>query len=334
VIAGRASAFSDAEIIRMAREDFIPVSADDWYERRREDAVGQFFRKVADQGPQKGVGGATRQGIYCLTADGQLLAFKNAGQNADVMRNELRRALIAWNRLPPERRRPGAIVVEDLDRRDPRYSRTLPPGAVVVNVYTRILDRDPAGDFCKGTCSTLGGDRAARDHLWLTADDVKALAPATAKVGDRFALPKALSERIVRFHLTDNTRGEPPMWKKDEVRTCDLTLTVTEATEKHLQMRLVGTVLLTTNADPAQAARGFDVRLLGHVRCDRQQQVLERFDVVAVGDHWGEGTFTLNARKGRQPLGVVFELAQEGSSASMVPPQAAREIGAYLGTGK
>ena len=97
----------------MAREDYIPVSADDWYERRRQDAVGEFFRKVANQGPRKGQGGSTRQGIYCLTADGKLLAYKNAGQNAGVMREVLQRALVAWKKLPEDRRKPGAVIVPD-----------------------------------------------------------------------------------------------------------------------------------------------------------------------------------------------------------------------------
>ena len=74
-------AFADPEIVRMAREDFVPVAADDWYERRRNDAEGDFFRRVADQGPRKGEGGSTRQGIYCLTADGKLRHPMFAGMN-------------------------------------------------------------------------------------------------------------------------------------------------------------------------------------------------------------------------------------------------------------
>lgn len=316
----------------MAREDFVAVSGDDWYERRRDDAVGEFFRKVADQGPRKGTGGNTRQGIYCLTADGKLLAYKNAGQNAEVMREVLKGALAAWKKLPEEQRKPGAVTVEDAGKLDTRYNRKLPAGGVVVKVYTRILDHDERGELCKGTCATLGGARSARDHLWLTAADLKALVPAEAKVGDQFALTPAVAERIIRFHLIDNTRGEPPLWTKEEIRKRDLTLTVTEATAERVQLRLEGDALLATNADAAQADRGFDVRLLGHVGYDRAKQALERFDIVAVGDHWGEGTYTGNARKGRKPLGVVFELA--GSDAVRVPPQGAREIGAYFGTGK
>lgn len=318
----------------MAKDDFVPVSADDWYERRRDDAVGQFFRKVADQGPRKGEGGATRQGIYCLTADGKLLAYKNAGQNADVMREVLQGALAAWKKLPEEQRKPGAVKVEDPGKLDARFTRQAPAGAVVVKVYTRILEKDGKGEYCKGKCETLGGDKAARDHLWLTAEDVQALVPAEPKVGDKLALPAAVAERIARFHLLDNTRGEPPMWTKDEVRRSDVTLTVTEVTPERVRLRLEGSALLSTDADADRAKRGYDVRLRGHVGYDRAKKALDRFDVVALGEHWGEGTYTRDARPGRTPLGVAFELAAKDDASARVPPQAARDLGEYLGTGK
>src|SRR5215217_7244441 len=129
----------------MATEDFVPISADDWYQRRRQDAEGEFFRKVADQGPRKGQGGSTRQGIYVFTADGELLSYKNAGQLADVTRDELKRGLEKFRKLPEGRRAPGAIEVGDPGKLDPNYTRTPPPGWLIVRVFTRILDRTPEG---------------------------------------------------------------------------------------------------------------------------------------------------------------------------------------------
>ena len=88
-------------MIRLATKEYVPATGDDWYERRRRDEEGTFFRKVADQGPRKGVGGGTRQGIYCLTASGKLLAYKNA-QDASVMREALEQGLKRWKAsLPP-----------------------------------------------------------------------------------------------------------------------------------------------------------------------------------------------------------------------------------------
>ncbi|MSR55209.1 MAG: hypothetical protein EXS09_18260 [Gemmataceae bacterium] len=317
----------------MATEDYVPVAADDWYQRRRDDAEGKFFRDVSNQGPRKNDTGATRQGIYCFTADGKLLTYKNAGQAPDVMRETLRQGLREWKKLPEERRKPGSVKVDDLDKSDARYTRTPPPGGLIVNVYTRILDRD-MGEFCKGTCKTLGGDKAARDHLWLTESEWKGLVPTEPKKGDKNPLPAKVAERILRFHLTDNTRGEPPMWRREDIRSQELTLTVEEVTPSTIRLRLDGSALLATNADAAKADRGFDVRLLGYIQFDRTKKLIKKFSVVAVGDHWGHGAFTGGARPGRQPLGVAFELSTGKSAADLVPPQAGREIDAYLGRGR
>jgi hypothetical protein len=329
---GRELTFGDPQIVRMATRDYIAVAADDWYQRRRDDAEGKFFRKVADQGPRKGEGGSTRQGIYCFTADGQLLVYRNH-QEPSVMRETLRQGLAAWKKLPENRRKPGAIAVAEQMPVDRRFARTPPPRGLIVNVYTRILDHDSSGHLCKGQCGFKGGDRPARDHLWLTEADVKGLHPAHAHVGDTFALPAALTQRILRFHLIDNTRGEPPYWEGQHIRSCRMTLTVENADGKALGLRLDGAVLLSTDADPARAKRGFDVRLRGYIRFEEPSRRVSRFDLVAVGDHWGEGTYTRGARPGRKPLGIAFTLADGKSAADRVPPQGAREIGVYLSGG-
>jgi hypothetical protein len=51
---------------------------------------------------------------------------------------------------------------------------------------------------------------------------------------------------------------------------------------------------------------------------------------VALGEHWGESRFTQGARPGRTPLGVALEMAKGNGPSDTVPPQAAREIGAYF----
>ena len=140
-MAGRALAFSDADLIGLVTKTFVPVAGDDWYQRRRQDAEGEFFRKVADQGPRKGAGGSTRQGIYCLTAGGALLAYKNS-RDASVMLETLRLALRRWNALPAAERAAGAVKVPDPGKPDPRYARTPPEGGLILRSYTRILERD------------------------------------------------------------------------------------------------------------------------------------------------------------------------------------------------
>jgi hypothetical protein len=324
------SAFSDRDIIRMATEDFVPVAGDDWYQRRRQDAEGEFFRKMASQGPRKGEGGSTRQGIYVLTADGELLSWKNAGQLADVTRDELKRTLDRFKKLPANRREPGAVEVGEPGKLDPMYTRTPPAGGLIVRVHTRILDRS-GDEYCKGTCKTTGGDASARDFLWLTKDEVATFAPAKAEAGFTYDLPKPVADRILRFHLVDNTRGEPPFWDRKHVRKSKLTLTVVQATAEAIDLRLDGEALLATDADPDKADRGYDVRLRGELRYLPGKQTIDRLEVAAVGDHWGEGRYTRGARAGRTELGVAFGPVVGEKPADRVPPQGAREVTRYFG---
>jgi hypothetical protein len=169
--------------------------------------------------------------------------------------------------------------------------------------------------------------------MWLTHLDWKSLVPENPMKGANFPLPEVIANRLARFHLVDNTRGEPPHWRSEDVRSRKLNLTIEDVSEGTVRMRLEGAVLLATDANVKLADRGFDVRLLGDLQYDRQRQAFERIDIVALGDHWGEGHFTQGARPGKSPLGIVLELSHGGDPADQVPPQGAREIAEYLGRG-
>ncbi|MBM4071641.1 MAG: hypothetical protein FJ271_22330 [Planctomycetes bacterium] len=326
---GRELTFGDKHIQRFLKDNFILVAADDWYQRRRRDAEGEFFRKVANQGPRKGIGGATRQGIYVLTASGILLGYKN-NQDPAIMYDYFRKAHQAWRSLPDSEREPNALKVGDSGKPDRAYHRAPPDGGLIVNVYTRILDRDADGTCRVGTCRFPGGQRASQDHLWLTKEDWQSLIPATPRQGETLTIPERLALRIARFHLVDNTRGEPPFWSRGQVRSGGLKITVTKVAKDGIRLRVDGAFLLADGQDADRARRGYDARLLGHIHYDPAKKAITRFDMIALGDHWGEGPFTGGARPGRSPLGVAFELAAGNRPADRVPPQAARDWGEYL----
>ena len=326
---GRVSAFADPEIIQLASEKFIPVTVDDWYQRRRQDAEGQFFIKVANQGPRKGQGGGTRQGIYCLTADGELLAFKNAGNSAEVTREQLNQALAKFKKLPDNRRLPGAVAIESFGKPDANYVRTPPANGLILRVHGRILDKKD-GEVCKAACDFPGGDRASRDFLWLTANESKALIPKP-ELGYSYSLPTAVTKRIARFCLIDNTRGEPEFWKGTDVRKADFSLKVTSVTPEKIEVSLMGKALLADEEDLAVAKRGYDCSLKGRLTYDTAKAKFTRFDAVALGDHWGATTYTQKGvRPGRTLYGVAFGLPLIERPGDRVSPQAAREWNEYL----
>jgi hypothetical protein len=329
VVVGRASAFADREIIKMAQNDFIPVAADDWYQRRRKDKEGDFFRKSADALGKTGEGGSSRQGIYCFAADGTPLAYKNASQDADITRQTLQEALFKFDKLPEQKRKPGAVKVEEAGLLDPAYSRSPPEGGLILKVFTRILDYKSDG-YSKGSCSQPGGDKAARDHMWITAEEVRALAPAKATVGFRYPLPPKIAERLTCYHLVNNTRGEPILWRREEIRAKRYTLTVIAQTPTAIDLRLEGEALLASDADLGKADRGYEVRLVGNLRYLPAAKTFDRFDIAAVGSHWGEAFHAGVARPGKSLLGVSFELAGDRPG-DKVAPQGIRDRDEYFG---
>jgi len=136
--------------------------------------------------------------------------------------------------------------------------------------------------------------------------------------------------RMARYHLVDNTRGEPPMWARRDVRNAEVKLVVEEVTAREARIKLTGAILLASDANPKAAKRGYDVSLFGEIRYEPVQRRITRFSVVALGEHWGEGTFTGSARPGRHPFGVAFELADPSRAADRVPPQGIRDGGDYF----
>lgn len=72
----RESTFADPEIVKLLQTKFIPVAIDQAYQRRQKDAEGDFYRKIAGQGPRSNFR-STTQGLYAATPDGKLLFYNN-----------------------------------------------------------------------------------------------------------------------------------------------------------------------------------------------------------------------------------------------------------------
>ncbi|HEX7900131.1 MAG TPA: hypothetical protein VF950_20350 [Planctomycetota bacterium] len=330
---GRVLSFSDPVIIKLLQENFIPLVGDDWYQRRRKDDVGKFFRKVVNQTwkagdwESQGGGGNNRQGIYCFTPSGKMLTdMKNVGGMPREVEGILRRALRSWNELPEAERRAEAVEIPDPSL-DPGYHRPVPPGALVLREYSRGLKRDAAGtlaidDFTFQNTPVW----AQRDRAWVLEAEWKAMIPATAKAGDVVELPKPLVQRLMRYHFVEALRGEAGQWEPKHVRASTLKLTVAAATDVELRLRLDGGVKLATD----DAKVGLEGTLAGDLRVDRTRQAFTRFDVVLIADCWG----ALNphngvSREGRNPVGFSFELGT-GAEVDRVPPQWARLLAPYL----
>lgn len=277
----------------MLKTSFVPVAIDQAYQRRQKDTEGEFYRKIASQGPRSNFQ-ATTQGFYIATAAGKLLLFNNNRDPAKV-RRLMKKKLAEFKSSAAVR---AEVVAIEEARRDKRYNVKPPKNGLVVRVHAKVLGGyEPTKDRWR----SIMHNALSRDNLWISESERKALVEND--------LPKSLQKRIARYHLVDNTRGEPPMWKEDEIRKLDLRLK---------RGRLSGVVELRTE----KGDRGYKAEILGFVEAQRGKIV--RFDIVARGQFFGEGRYTRGAPKGHFPLAVSFTLADGSDIADTVPPQGSR----------
>lgn len=271
------SVFSDPDLIALLQSQFIPVAVDNHHIEKQRDAEGDFYRKVA-----------SHQGEYICTSEGKLLGSTNTHSAAHLMKL-LQKSLKDFQ---PAEAAPAAGGAPD-----PRFNRPPPEQGLVVNVTTKVLGGYPASEDrrVKIFHQSLG-----RDHLWLEKEDVQAL--VEGRVSDR------VRSRIACYHLVDNTRGEPPWWRRGEIKKLELALS-----EGVLKGKL--------HLESESGDRGFTADLLGVVAV--KDGKVARFDLVARGEAWGAGRYNSGQPPGRYPLAVAFTLSEPKRDADRVLPQGA-----------
>lgn len=271
----------------------VPVAIDQAYQRRQQDTEGEFYRKIAGQGPRNNFQ-STTQGLYVATAGGRLLLFNNNRDPAKVQRL-LKETLAEFEKNAAANSRAAVIKRGKVDS---RYNVTPPVGGLVVRVQAKVLGGyEPTTDRWR----TIFQNALSRDNLWISAAEHQALL--------RGVVASSLQQRIARFHLVDNTRGEPPMWNEKEIR--------------ELKMRIEGNRILgQATLRTARGDRSYQADLFGIIETKAGRIV--RLDMVSRGEFQGEGPYTRNAPKGKFPLAISFSLADGTEAADRIPPQGSR----------
>lgn len=285
----RASTFADPDIVKLIRSRTIPVAIDQWNQRRQKDSEGEFYRRIAAQGPRNDFENGTTQGLYLAAADGTFLGYTN-NRNPDRVKQFFDEALQKYQPVDTPK-----LTAESQDK---RFTYQPPQGGLVVRVQAKVLGGyDPPERPFEQIFQTA----VSRDNLWLTETEHRSIAAG--------AFPESAALRLVRYHLVDNTRGEPPMWSRADVVSQTIVLQ---------DGKITGRVELKSR----DGQRSYVADLLGYVE-SRQGKVV-RLDIVAKGLFSGSGPYTGGAPSGHFPLAVSFTLADGKDIADGIPPQGSR----------
>ncbi len=289
---------------------FVPVAANTAFTQWRDedDPLRKFFYQVVDQTDWKTAQeGNTTQGMYACASDGTLFGH--------TFEYDLETVLGVLRDATKEAAKHAA---KKLDLRGAKPEPAPPEGTLVVSVYTRI---DPLPEGASKDNAFVG-----RDHLWILHEEVDALRKGQ--------FPKTLAMRLARFHLWDNTRGEPDAWTEEQVKKAAFGANGVLA--GHATFTIGGTFSLAASAGKRSEdgrslpEAGYEGKIEGEITFGKEG--VTSFTLLATGEAWGEGTYTPGAPAGRFPLKVAFVLPAADDPTRGVPPQGVSDgLDEYLG---
>ena len=316
-MAGRASVWSDPEVLALARRA-VACADEVWRLQRGDDDECRVFQGMADAGHYSGKGG-TRQGIYLATPAGELLASCNA-LNPEAVLTMLERGFHAWEQLPPEARARRVHI----DRRDiVRWEDSCPDDGLVLTSFVRDLP-----DSLQP--SDAQGRRWNRDHAWFSRDEARDWLPATPRPGSRFEVPWRLVARLARFHVIDNVRGQGLPFATEEVAGSQIHGEVLSVDGPRVRLAYEGLTRAVADGTwrlgdndwtPSKPwPRGHLTQVLGWAVFDLEAGRFTEFELQAHGVRWGQAP--VNGRHGDPgpaPIGTSFSLAGDAPADRVAP---------------
>ena len=294
----RASILQDREILAMLRKDFVPVAIDQWYTREQKDVEGRFYRNIIRNSPRSDPK-QTTQGFYIASPGGHLIDYNN-NRGVRQVRSFMEDALkqnVSMESKP--------LLMEHVDQ---SRHHELPAGGIVARVNSKVLSgyESPDRPYAK-----IFQDAIGRDNLWITAAEQSDLANGS--------FPTSLARKIVRFHLVDNTRGEPPMWRPEEIKSMEI------------EIDADGVITGEAHLETEDGKRGYVGALRGSAEFETAMgtnaKKLKSFDLVSKGKFWGAGRYTKRPPKGKFDFAIAIRLADGTDVSDPVLPQALKAAG-------
>lgn len=261
-----------------------------------------------------GGGGGTRQGLYVLAADGTFLASSNQ-LSAEHALKTLKTGLAAWEKTSQAQR----TLPADWSLQRKRWEDSLPRDGMILRLYNADLGEGAQRE------------RLNRDHAWFTAAEARGWLPEEPKVGDVHDVSATILERIARFHLVDNVRGQTLPFAREDVAGSRITTEITKVSETRVSFVIKGQTKGETDGTwlmgksdwtPTEKfPRGVTTEIVGYGSYDRETGHFTELRFVA----WGErtGRTNLNGRPkgdvGPAKIGWVFELVPQKASTRIAP---------------
>ena len=293
-----------------AAKRFVCAADEVWRLQRGSEADCVYFQQTVNNG-ERITDRGSRQGMWILAPGGVVLASINS-RDVDKVLKTLDEGFAAWNALDPERMR-----IPESANLDPehRWEDSLPEDGLVLERIARELH--PRG------LASKPHPRWNRDYVWFDRNELAAF----AQNADVLFLP-VFAERLARFHLVDNPRGQTIPFAKEELVDAKLSARVVARSgtqvrfvlEGHTRADSDGSWKLGQNSwkPKREMPHGIECDLLGEATFDLATRRFEAFELVAIAQRWGRTLMNGRTRQSDPGL-VAFHLSMAKDPPRIAP---------------
>jgi len=264
--------------------------------------------------------GGSRQGIYICSPSGELLSSINSLNPDDVL-FVIQQGLDKWNHNMISNH---SINPTNTITPSHRWEDSYPENGLVLTGYKIDLKSDPPSNDNRG-------DRWNMDHVWFNKAEMKEWITNELIEGSINKVPTVISERLIRFHLVDNVRGQTLPFAPDEIKMNQIMTEVILKNKSSIELEISGESFSVAKGEwllgendwtPTHLLdHSIRTKLLGKVTYNFQTETVTEFEMVAIGERSGK-----TQNNGRMygsdsnHIGFYYKMAHENASGKIAPP--------------
>jgi hypothetical protein len=280
-----------------------------WRLQRDNDPECRWFR-MAVRGDSKPVRGSM-QGTYVITPQGRLLGRINSA-NPDQVLKVLTKALTTWESMSGTER---SQVATETPQPVHRWEDSYPVSGLVLERFARDIGDSP-GEPQRTPVN--------RDTAWFSGQELQGWLPEAKTDAEADVNPR-LVERLARFVLVDNVRGQTLPYARAELKSYGMRSKVLAIRGSLIDIEITGHSKTAAKGPWLDAdnywkpnrefPRLLNCQMFGKATFDRDAKRFTSFELVATGVRQGRTTF--NGRAKEEPnsshqIGFLLQLADEG----------------------
>ncbi|MFL2983653.1 MAG: hypothetical protein ACJZ12_04605 [Candidatus Neomarinimicrobiota bacterium] len=277
-----------------------------------------MFQEMANKGHYRKVGGS-RQGIYICSPKGTLLASVNS-LNPDVVLETIEAGLIKWNKLPASEQNLPENFTPSITH---RWEDSYPDKGLVLKGAKADLLTDPPQFSDRG-------DRWNMDFIWFNNSESNLWLPKKYEVGQTHECPRIIKDRLFRFHLVDNVRGQTLPFAPEEIKKANLNVKLIDIDSSNLQLKIFGNSVAVAKGKwklgkndwtpTHDLNHSISTNILGKAIYNIDKNQFTKFEMVIIGN-W-RGKAGVNGRGfglDTGQIGMLYNLASTSSADKIAP---------------